>query len=39
MDQWRVFRQPGVMEYISGDMTVWELEPLQKLASDGMVSL
>jgi glucose-1-phosphate cytidylyltransferase len=30
--------EPGVMEYISGDMTVWELEPLQKLASDGMVS-
>ena len=30
--------EPGVMEYISGDLTVWELEPLQKLASDGMLS-
>jgi glucose-1-phosphate cytidylyltransferase len=30
--------EPGVMEYISGDMTVWELDPLQKLARDGMVS-
>jgi len=30
--------EPGVMEYISGDMTVWELDPLQKLASDGMLS-
>lgn len=30
--------EPQVMEYISGDMTVWELDPLQKLASDGMLS-
>ncbi|MHC4888433.1 MAG: glucose-1-phosphate cytidylyltransferase [Planctomycetota bacterium] len=30
--------EPGIMDYISGDMTVWELDPLQKLASDGMLS-
>lgn len=30
--------EPGIMDYISGDMTVWELDPLQKLASHGMLS-
>ncbi|HLE16947.1 MAG TPA: glucose-1-phosphate cytidylyltransferase [Syntrophales bacterium] len=30
--------EPGIMDYISGDMTVWELDPLQKLASDGMLT-
>jgi glucose-1-phosphate cytidylyltransferase len=30
--------EPGVIEYISGDATVWEQEPLQRLASDGMLS-
>ena len=31
--------EPGVMEYIDGDATVWEREPLQKLARDGMLSV
>lgn len=26
---------PGIFEYIEGDQTVWEHEPLQRLASDG----
>lgn len=30
--------EPGVMDYITGDSTVWEQEPLQKLAQDGMLS-
>jgi len=30
--------EPGVLDYISGDMTVWEEEPMLKLASDGMIS-
>ena len=30
--------EPGVMDYISDDMTVWEQEPLQKLAHDGTLS-
>jgi glucose-1-phosphate cytidylyltransferase len=30
--------EPGVMDYIAGDSTVWEREPLQKLAQDGMLS-
>ncbi len=30
--------EPGVMDYIAGDSTVWEQEPLQKLASYGMLS-
>jgi glucose-1-phosphate cytidylyltransferase len=27
--------EPGVMEYIAGDETYWELEPLERLATDG----
>ncbi len=30
--------EPGIMEYIEGDMTVWEQEPLINLARDGMLS-
>ena len=30
--------EPAVMDYITGDSTVWEQEPLQKLAQDGMLS-
>lgn len=29
--------EPGVMDYITGDHTVWEQEPLQNLARDGML--
>jgi len=30
--------EPGVMDYISDDTTVWEQEPLRKLAHNGMLS-
>lgn len=30
--------EPKVMDYIEGDMTVWEQEPLMNLARDGMLS-
>lgn len=30
--------EPGVMDYIAGDSTVWEREPMEKLARDGMLS-
>jgi len=30
--------EPGAMEYIAGDSTVWEQEPLENLASDGMLA-
>ncbi len=30
--------EPKVMNYIEGDSTVWEREPLQHLAKDGMLS-
>jgi glucose-1-phosphate cytidylyltransferase len=30
--------EPGVLEYIEGDATVWEHEPLQNLARDGQLS-
>jgi len=30
--------EPGVMDYIASDSTVWEQEPLQNLARDGMLS-
>lgn len=30
--------EPGVMDYIDGDSTVWEQEPLKRLAQDGMLS-
>lgn len=30
--------EPGVMEYLEGDSTVWEREPLENLAEDGMLS-
>jgi len=29
--------EPGVFEYINGDETVWEREPLERLASDGQL--
>ncbi len=28
---------PGVMDYIAGDATVWEREPMEKLARDGQL--
>jgi glucose-1-phosphate cytidylyltransferase len=30
--------EPGVMDYIDGDSTVWEYEPLERLARDGQLS-
>ena len=30
--------EPGVMDYIEGDSIVWEREPMEKLAYDGMLS-
>lgn len=30
--------EPGVMDYIEGDSTVWEYEPLERLACDGQLS-
>lgn len=30
--------EPGAIDYIEGDMTVWEQEPMVKMARDGMVS-
>jgi glucose-1-phosphate cytidylyltransferase len=30
--------EPEAMSYIQGDSTVWEREPMQKLAQDGMLS-
>jgi glucose-1-phosphate cytidylyltransferase len=30
--------EPGVMDYIEGDSTVWEREPMEQLAKDGMLS-
>ena len=30
--------EPGVMEYIDGDITVWEREPLTRLAHDGKLA-
>ena len=30
--------EPAVMDYIADDQTVWELEPLQKLARDGLLA-
>jgi glucose-1-phosphate cytidylyltransferase len=30
--------EPGVMEYITGDSTVWEREPLERLAREGQLS-
>jgi glucose-1-phosphate cytidylyltransferase len=30
--------EPGVMDYIEGDSTVWEKEPMEKLASSGKLA-
>ena len=30
--------EPGVMDYITDDSTVWERKPMEKLARDGMLS-
>jgi glucose-1-phosphate cytidylyltransferase len=30
--------EPGVFDYVAGDATVWEREPLEKLAADGQLS-
>lgn len=29
--------EPGIFDYIAGDATMWEREPLEKLASDGQL--
>jgi len=29
---------PGIFDYIDGDATVWEREPMERLAKDGMLS-
>jgi len=29
--------EPGVLEYIDGDATMWEKEPMERLASDGQL--
>ncbi|MDQ3753750.1 MAG: glucose-1-phosphate cytidylyltransferase [Acidobacteriota bacterium] len=31
--------EPGVLEYITGDMCVWEQEPMERLARDGMLAV
>ncbi len=33
----RLPRWPGVFDYIQGDETVWEREPLQRLSEDGQL--
>ena len=30
--------EPGVIDYIEGDSTVWEREPMENLAKDGMLA-
>jgi glucose-1-phosphate cytidylyltransferase len=30
--------EPGVMDYIDGDLTIWEREPMEKLAQQGMLA-
>jgi glucose-1-phosphate cytidylyltransferase len=30
--------EPGILDYIADDITVWEQEPLQMLAKDGMLA-
>ncbi len=30
--------EPGVMNYIEGDLTTWEREPMERLAQDGQLS-
>ena len=30
--------EPSVLDYINGDSTIWEREPLEKLAEDRMVA-
>jgi glucose-1-phosphate cytidylyltransferase len=30
--------EPKVIDYIAGDTTVWEREPLERLAQEGMVA-
>jgi glucose-1-phosphate cytidylyltransferase len=30
--------EPAVIDYIEGDATIWEREPLERLAKDGMIS-
>ena len=29
--------EPGVFDYVEGDMTAWEREPLERLAADGQL--
>ncbi len=29
---------PGVLDYIDGDATIWEREPLERLAADGQLA-
>ena len=30
--------EPGVMDYVEGDSTVWERDPMERLAKDGMLA-
>ena len=30
--------EPGVLDYVTGDDTVWEQQPLQELATDGQLN-
>ena len=30
--------EPAAIDYINGDSTVWEREPLENLASDGLLA-
>ena len=30
--------EPGVIDYIEGDSTVWEREPMENLAQDGQLA-
>jgi glucose-1-phosphate cytidylyltransferase len=30
--------EPGIFDYIEGDLTVWEREPLERLAADGQLA-
>ena len=30
--------EPGIMDYIEGDLTVWEQDPMERLAKDGLLS-
>ena len=40
MDQWRIFcPEPEVLNYLEGDSTIWEREPLEKLAAESKLGI